>query len=174
MMMLGLYAATVPAWRQQLAAVSRLIDKAESWCTETGATPADVIDARLIADMLPFGYQVKSCVGHSIGAIEGVRAGQFSPDRSGWPDSFAGLKAKIDEADAALAALDVVEIDGLAGRDMAFVMGEMRMEYLAEDFLLSFSMPNFYFHAATAYDILRQRGVVLGKRDFLGRPRLKP
>lgn len=172
-MTIGLYAATVPAWRQQLGAMSRLLDKAESWCVENGVAAAEMIDARLIGDMLPFGYQVKSCVAHSVSALEGVRAGQFSPDMGGWPQDFAGLKAKIDGADAALAAVDAAEIDGLAGGDAAFVMGEMRMDFTAEDFLLSFSMPNFYFHATTAYDILRARGVPLSKRDFMGRPRLK-
>ena len=57
--------------------------------------------------------------------------------------------------------------------DGAFVMGEMRMDFSAEDFLLSFSMPNLYFHAATAYDILRAQGLPLGKRDFMGAPRVK-
>jgi uncharacterized protein len=56
---------------------------------------------------------------------------------------------------------------------MAFAIGETRMEFTAEDFLLSFSMPNFYFHATTAYDLLRARGIQIGKRDFLGRPRIK-
>jgi hypothetical protein len=56
---------------------------------------------------------------------------------------------------------------------MRFEMGEMRMPFTSEDFLLSFSQPNFYFHATTAYDILRWKGVKLGKRDFMGRPRLK-
>lgn len=173
MMALGLYAATVPAWLQQLGAVSHLIDKAEAWCTETGTAPADVIEARLIADMLPFGYQVKSCIGHSVDALAGVRSGVFTPDRSGWPDDFAGLKAKIAGAIEPLQAVDAAEVDGFVGRDMAFVMGDMRMDFTAQDFLLSFSMPNFYFHAATAYGLLRTRGVTLGKRDYLGRPRLK-
>ena len=48
------------------------------------------------------------------------------------------------------------------------------MNFLAEDFLLSFSQPNFYFHAATAYDVLRMKGVPVGKRDFMGRVRIQP
>lgn len=170
--MFGLYDATVPCWLQQLGAVSRLIDKAETSCGE-GFEPANVVDARLTDDMLPFGYQVKSCVGHSLGALEGVRAGRFSPDMAAWPTDCAGLKAKVDAAIAVLEKVDQAEINALTGRDMAFVMGEMRMDFTAEDFLLSFSMPNFYFHASIAYALLRARGVQLGKRDFLGRPRLK-
>lgn len=172
-MPIDLYAATVPAWRQQLSAVSRLIDKAADWCAANECSPQEMIEARLIADMLPFGYQVKSCVGHSLGALEGARAGEYHPDRGGWPQDFAGLKAKLDGADAALADVDPAEINGFVGRDMAFVMGEMRMDFATEEFLLSFSLPNFYFHATTAYALLRARGVPLGKRDFLGQPRLR-
>jgi uncharacterized protein len=169
----SLYAMTVPAWRQQLGAVSHLVGKAEIWCAENNVSHEELIGTRLVDDMAPFGYQVKSCAAHSVGAIEGVRAAVYSPDMGGWPQDLAGLKAKIDDADAALAALESAEIDALAGRDMAFVLGEMRMDFTAEDFLLSFSMPNFYFHATAAYMLLRQRGLSIGKRDFLGRPRLR-
>jgi uncharacterized protein len=56
---------------------------------------------------------------------------------------------------------------------MRFVRGEHRLDFTAENFLLSFSQPNFYFHAATSYDILRSKGVPIGKRDFTGKLRLK-
>ena len=56
---------------------------------------------------------------------------------------------------------------------MCFVFGDRRLDFTAEDLLLSFSQPNFYFHATTTYDILRWKGVPLGKRDFMGRPRTR-
>ena len=61
----------------------------------------------------------------------------------------------------------------LAGRDVAFQFGERKLPFTAEEFLMSFSLPNFFFHATTAYDILRHKGVPLGKRDFMGRLRIK-
>ena len=79
----------------------------------------------------------------------------------------------IENARAEIAALDSDEINALAGRDAAFVFGERRMEFTAKNFLLSFSMPNFYFHATTAYDILHAQGLKIGKMDFMARPRLK-
>jgi len=54
-----------------------------------------------------------------------------------------------------------------------FKLGPNSMPFVAEDFILTFSLPNFYFHATTAYDILRSKGVPLGKKDFLGRMRMK-
>ena len=110
---------------------------------------------------------------HSWGAIEGVRRGVFSPDRSSPPDSFAGLKARVAETIAHLQGIEPAELDGLIGRDMRFEIGDRSMEFAAEQFLLSFSQPNFYFHAATAYDILRSHGMQIGKRDFLGAVRIK-
>lgn len=173
-MTLSLYSAVVPNYIQILGAVKGLLDKAEAHCAEGGGCqPDDLLKARLADDMLPFGYQVKSCCAHSIGAIEGVRAGVFSPDMTPWPTTFEGLRTAVAKALAAVEALSRDEINGFVGQDMRFEMGEMKMPFTAEDFLLSFSQPNFYFHATTAYDILRWKGVKLGKRDFMGRPRLK-
>lgn len=172
-MSFSLYAATVPSCLQILNAVAGLLDKAEAFCGERGIDADEIVQARLAADMFPFAYQVKSCAVHSQGAFDGVRAGTFSPDMSPPPTDFAGLKARIAGAISAIEAIDPAEIDGLLGRDMRFAFGSGGMDFTAENFLLSFSQPNFYFHAATAYDILRWKGVSIGKRDFMGRPRLK-
>jgi uncharacterized protein len=172
-MALSLYAATIPSYRQILGSVSGLIDRAESFCADKGLAPEDLIQARLAPDMLPFAYQVKSTAVHSLGAIEGVRRGVFSPDMTPPPETFAALKARIAQTVTALEAIQPSEVDGFIGRDMQFAFGERRIDFTAEEFLLSFSQPNFYFHAATAYDILRWKSVPLGKRDFLGRLRLR-
>jgi hypothetical protein len=169
----SLYAATIPSYRQILSAVGGLLDKAESFCAEKAIAPDDIVQARLADDMLPFAYQVKSTAVHSLGAIEGVRKGVFSPDTTPPPDTFAALKTRIVETLATLEAIEPAEVDTYVGRDMRFVFGDRRLDFTAEDFLLSFSQPNFYFHAATTYDILRWKGVDLGKRDFIGRPRVK-
>jgi len=172
-MAFSLYAATVPSYRQILEAVFGLLAKAEAFCADKGIAPSDIIQARLAQDMLPFAYQVKSTVVHSLGAIEGVRKGVFSPDTTPPPDSFAALKARIGEAQSALAAIEAAEIDSFVGRDMRFAFGERHIDYLAENFLLSFSQPNFYFHATTVYGILRWKGLPIGKRDFMGKTRKK-
>jgi uncharacterized protein len=169
----SLYAATVPSYRQVLDAVSGLLRTAETFCAEKGIVPHEIIQSRLAADMQPFAYQVKSTVVHSLGAIEGVRRGTFSPDNTPPPETFAALMTRIAEALAALDAIDAAEVDSFVGRDMRFAFGDRHIDFTAEDFLLSFSQPNFYFHAATTYDILRWKGVPIGKRDFMGRLRRK-
>ena len=172
-MTLSLYDATIPSYRQIIAATVALVDKAAAHCVAKGEPDTALIEARLTPDMLPFGYQVKSVAEHSRGSIEGVRAGVYSPSMAPWPDNFAGLKAKLADADAFLAALDPAEVEGFIGQDMRFEFGERRMPFTADQFLLSFSQPNFYFHAATAYDILRAQGLAIGKRDFMGMPRIR-
>lgn len=172
-MTFSLYDAVVPSNIQILGAVDGLLGKAEAFCAERGMAESELIDARLAPDMLPFGYQVKSCAAHSVGAIEGTRAGSFSPDRAQWPTDFAGLHAVVRDATAKLEAIDRAGLDALVDADTAFVKGELNLPFTSADFLLSFSQPNFYFHATTAYAILRAQGVKLGKLDFIGRLRIK-
>lgn len=172
-MPISLHAAFVPSALQMLGTCDQLIDKAEGWCGDTGCDHQEAIGARLHADMLPFSYQVKSVAAHSAGAIDGVRKGVFSPDLSPPPTDFAGLRSAIAAARAGLDAVTEAEMEGFVGRPMRFEMGDFKLDFTAEDFLLSFSQPNLYFHAATAYNILRMRGVALGKRDFLGQLRIQ-
>ncbi|TDR46605.1 hypothetical protein DFR29_103139 [Tahibacter aquaticus] len=171
-MTFSLYAATVPSYVQMLGAMLGLIDKAEAYCAETGLAAEALLQARLAEDMRPFTYQIKSTAVHSLGAIEGVRKGSFSPDNSTPPDTFDALRTRLYETLAALQAIDPAEVNGFVGRPMQFIAGERRLDFTAENFLLSFSQPNFYFHATTAYDLLRWKGVALVKRDFMGMPRM--
>jgi uncharacterized protein len=172
-MSFSLYAATVPSYQQMLGSLSGLLEKAATYCERTGITPQALIQARLADDMHPFAYQVKSAAVHSIGAIEGVRAGVFRPDHTEPPEDLDGLNQRIRETITALEAVQREEVDNFIGRDMRFEIETRHVDFLAEEFLLSFSQPNFYFHVTTAYDILRTNGVPVGKRDFLGRWRRK-
>ena len=168
-MSISLHAALVPGWLQILGSVRGLVDKAEAHCAEHGLDPAELLQARLIDDMLPLAYQFKSCCVHSEGAIAGVRSGAFSPDMSEPPATLDAVAARVDGAIAALRALDPSELENLTGKEVSFSMqNRVLFSFTAENFLLGFSQPNLFFHAATAYDILRMKGVPIGKRDYLG------
>ena len=65
------------------------------------------------------------------------------------------------------------DLNACAGKDVIFSVGDRKIPFTAEGFLQTFSLPNFFFHATTAYDILRSKGVPLGKRDFLGKMKIK-
>ena len=131
------------------------------------------MEARLFADMAPFHFQIEAAWHHAVWGVEALRTGAFTPPALVGPVPFAALRAIIAECQAALAAFDRDEIDGCAGKELDLQIGPRRLAFMAETFLLSFSLPNFHFHAVTAYDILRSRGVPIGKRDYEGRLRTR-
>ncbi len=167
--MMTLYDAFVPSCLQLLESVSGLIKTADVYCVEQGIPPEALMGAKLAPDMFDFAYQVKSCVVHSIGAIEGVQNGSFSPDRTPSPSSFKDLRARTVEGISGLKALSTMDMEALSEKSIFFTIGDkVRWEFSGQNFLMSFSQPNFYFHATTAYDILRMKGIPLGKANYLG------
>lgn len=172
-MPITLYDATVPQFRQLLGAAKGLVDKAEAHCVAHGLTAADLIEASLIEDMGSLSYQVRQMAHHSASAMAGARAGRFAPEMGKAGDDFESLRQTVAAADAQLADLVAADVEDFIGRDVIFAGRGFEMVFRAEDFLLSFSVPNFFFHATTFYDILRHKGVAIGKRDYLGRPRFK-
>lgn len=168
-MPLSLHAAVIPSALQILGAGLGWLEKAQA----CGIAEGELVEARLVDDMLPFAYQVKSMAVHSQGAIEGVRKGVFSPDMSEPPSTIAGLREKLQGAIAFLESVTEDEMEGFFGQDMRFEFRDKKVPFTAEDFLLTFSQPNFYFHAVTAYGVLRARGVAVGKLDYLGALRIK-
>jgi len=173
-MAISLYDLTVLSYLQTLGGVAGFLDRGLAHCMDNGLDPEEIVETRLFPDMLPFRFQVQSVTHHSRGAIEGVKAGVFSPPPQIPPIGYADLQKMVAEARATLEALTPDEVNALEGRDMAFALGEHKLPFVAENFLMSFSLPNFYFHATTAYDILRMKGVPLGKRDYMGKMRMKP
>jgi hypothetical protein len=168
-----LYDATVANYLQILGAVSGVLDKSLAHFREQGVDPESVVEARLAPDMLPLRFQILSVAHHSRGAIEAAQSGLFTPPSGPADGDYASLQALVSGARDALGAIKPETVNALLGRDVTFQIGDRKLPFTAEGFLMSFSLPNFYFHATTAYDILRHKGVPLGKRDFMGRLRLK-
>lgn len=172
-MTISLDTAFVATCLQTLESISGLIATAEAHCSEKGLAAEALTEARIAPDMWPFAKQVFECGHHSARAVAGVKAGVFHPEIEPVPSDFASLRSEIDESIAALKALKPGELDAIAGQDMRFEFGTMRMNFTVEDFLFSFSLPNFYFHSTMAYAILRNQGLEIGKRNFLGQVRVK-
>jgi hypothetical protein len=173
-MALSLYDVSVASYLQTLGAVAGYLEKGLGHFKAAAINPDDVIAMRLYDDMLPFTFQIVSVCHHSRGAIAGAKAGVFTPPTVPPDPTYAKLQALVADAIAELKALSPDEVNALEGGDIVFKLGERSLPFKSvEDFLLSFSLPNFHFHATTAYDILRKEGVPLGKRDYLGGMRLK-
>ena len=123
--------------------------------------------------MLPLRFQVVSVAHHSLGAIEGLKKGVFAPPGQTEPLDYRGLQKLLADTLQGLQRLSPDEVNALSGREVVFRFRDRQIPFTAENFVLSFSLPNFYFHATTAYDLLRAKGVPLAKRDFLGQLRIK-
>ena len=172
-MAFSLYDATVANYLQILGATEALMSKSLEHFKAKGIDPSEIVETRLCSDMLPFRFQVVSLAHHSRGAMAAAQNGVFVPP-SGKPDlDYVALQGLLTEARTELAALTPETVNGLLGRDVVFKLGERTLPFNAEGFLMSFSLPNFFFHATTAYDILRHKGAPIGKRDFMGRLKLK-
>jgi hypothetical protein len=169
----SLYDLSVPTFLQTVKAVGGFLGRAVRHCAETGADPDAFVHARLFDDMAPLHFQIEAAWHHSVWGLEAAKTGVFAPPALIGPVLFADLQAMIGKAETALEALTPDEVNRWAGKDLDLQIGPRRLAFTSETLILSFSLPNFYFHAVTAYDILRTRGVPLGKRDYEGRLRTR-
>lgn len=169
----SLYDLSVPTFLQTVRAVAGFLDRAARHCAETGVDPNDFVNARLFDDMAPFHFQVEATWHHSVWGVEALKTGVFAPPPLVGPVPFADLQAMMGKAERALEAFTPDEVDSCAGKELDLQIGPRRLAFTSETFILSFSLPNFHFHAVTAYDILRSRGVPIGKRDYEGRLRTR-
>ena len=163
--------ASLETYKQILPAALQILNKAKAHFEETGTDLEDIVQARLYEDMAPFSFQVFSIVHHSVGALNALKSGEFGPPNMPENLDFAALHSLLEEAVNDLKNFTADEIDACSEQEVLFKMGSI--EWPFRSFILSFSLPNFYFHVTTMYDMLRMRGVSVGKLDFIGKMQLK-
>jgi hypothetical protein len=166
---ISFYDAGVGSYLQVLEGVEGVLEKGAEHAQTGDLDLAEVVMTRLREDMMPFHFQVVSVAHHSWGAMQGLKEGVFRPPSFELDKDYAGLQALVSEARSGLAGLNESDVEALAGKSIVFSLGKREIPFTNQNFLLSFSLPNFYFHATTTYDILRMLGVSLGKMDFLGK-----
>ena len=171
-MPLSLYDLSVASYLQTLGGVANVLAKGEQHAADSDLDLAELVNYKLRDDMLPFSFQIISVWHHSLGAIKGLKAGEFAPPPKMSGMTYQKLQELVAEATAGLEAESREEIDALADKPLVFKMGSTDIPFSTTNFILSFSLPNFYFHATTAYDVLRMHGVPLGKMDYLGALRI--
>jgi uncharacterized protein len=169
-MTISMYKASVPIFVQFLTSLSAILDKAAAYAEAKKVDPSVLLNTRLSPDMFPLVRQVRAATDHAVNACGRLAGAE--------PLSFANTEATIPELKERIAkTIDYVkgfepgQIDGSEDKQIkiTFPSGATR-EFTGLSLLLNNSLPNFYFHCTTAYDILRHCGVELGKRDFLGTP----
>jgi len=167
-MSFSMYAASIPAFTTTLGALAKILDKAAAHCEGKKIDPAALLTMRLYPDMFTFTKQVQlACdfAKNTAGRLTGEPP-KFADDEK----SFDDLKARIAKTLDYLKGFKAADIDASAEKDVTFPIGpQQTMTLKGAQYLVNVALPNFYFHATTAYDILRHGGVEIGKRDFLGR-----
>lgn len=165
-MAISMYQLTVPAFVRGLTVLADLLKKAEAHVEQHGSVPDALISARLADDMLPLSAQVQRASDTSKMSVErltGVAAPKFEDNET----SFDQLQQRIANTIAYLESVNAEQFDGSETRAVKLSFGGFP-DFTGESYLLTFALPNFYFHIATAHDILRNQGIAVGKRDYLG------
>jgi hypothetical protein len=166
-MALSMYQASVPAFLQILNALADILGKAETYAAERKIDPAVLLGWRLAPDMFALTRQVQIATDQAKGCcarLAGVEVPKYADDEA----SFADLRARIARTIDFVRGFDPSDIDGSEERDITITAGGRELRFKGQQYLIGFVLPNFYFHATTAYDILRHCGLPIGKRDFLG------
>lgn len=169
----SLYDVSVRTYLQVLGGLSTVLEKGAKHAAENDLDMKELINFRLHDDMLPFKFQVIAACHQSLGCLKGAQSGAFAPPPQIPGIDYEGLQQLVSDTIAELQALSEDEVNALANNDLIFTLGSMELPFQGKDFILSFSLPNFYFHATTTYDMLRIKGTPLGKMDFLGAVRFK-
>jgi hypothetical protein len=164
----SLYDAAVTPCVQQLGALTGIIDKAAAHCVANKIEEAVLLQDRLYPDMFCLARQIRQSadLGMNIG---GRLAGVTPPALPAVDDtSFADAKTRVEAALTFAKSLTRAQVEGAEDKTIAWTAGGNERKLKGDDYLQQFAMPNFFFFVTTAYDILRHRGVAVGKRDFLG------
>ncbi|HEY7664300.1 MAG TPA: DUF1993 domain-containing protein [Xanthobacteraceae bacterium] len=169
-MAISMYQCSVPVFVQFLSSLSAVLDKAAAFAEAKKIEPSVLLNTRLAPDMFPLVRQVRAATDHAVNAC-GRLAGVELPTFANAEASIPELKERIAKTVDFLTGLKPAQIDGSEGKEIkiTFPSGAVR-EFTGQSLLLNNSLPNFYFHCTTAYDILRHCGIELGKRDFMGTP----
>lgn len=168
-MSLSMYDASVPVFVRSLTALSTVLDKAAAYFEAKKIDPAAVLTARLAPDMFALTRQVQLACDFAKNT-SGRLAGGDLPKYEDTETSITELKARIQKTLAFITGLSKDSIDGSADRDIVVPLRAGPTTFKGKAFLLGFGLPNFFFHATTAYVILRHNGLEIGKTDFLGAP----
>ena len=167
-MALGMYAASVPVYQRQLGAVSKVLDKASAWAAAKKVDEAVLGAMRLTPDMFPLTRQVQLACSFAEDSTARLAGVELLKPRENAEKTLDELRARIATALAYIKGFKPEQVDGSEAREIVLNIAGNPLKLTGEQYLSHFVLPNFYFHSTTAYAILRQSGVDIGKRDFIG------
>lgn len=163
-----MYKASVATFQKHLHALDGILDKAEAYAATKKIDEDTLLVARLYPDMFNLKRQIQEACTFAASAMARL-AGEIPQQPVNSEKSIAELKARVASVLDSLGKVTPEKLEGAAARVISLKVGPNDMTFTGEDYLLHFALPNFYFHCATAYDILRHNGLDIGKRDFMRR-----
>lgn len=165
-MTLSMYQASVPVFTHNLKNLSAILDKAIAYAEKKKIEPSVLVNARLAPDMFPLSRQVQiasDMVKGGAARLARVEVPSYADNET----TFDELKARIAKTVAFLESLEASQINGSEDKKISLKIGGRELNFVGQAYLLSFVIPNLYFHVTTAYAILRHNGLDIGKDDFL-------
>ena len=166
-MPISMYQASIPACLQMLSSLSGVLDKAAAHAAARKIEPSVLLTARLYPDMFPLVRQIQLTA--DFAKSTAARLAGIEPPK--YPDTettFDELKARLAKTAEFLKGLKPAQIDGSEAREITLPIGGQPMTFKGQPYLVNFALPNLYFHATTAFAILRHWGIEIGKRDYIG------
>lgn len=163
----SMYRFSVPVFQRGLANLSTYLDKIEAYATEKGTDPNELVGARLFDDMLPLSGQFQRASDSAkitIVRLTGIDAPRFEDNET----TVAELRERLKKTQDFLGTITPEMMEGSESREVTISPGGTKVILTGEDLLASFALPNFFFHVTTAHDILRSRGLPVGKTTYLG------
>ncbi|MET0867543.1 MAG: DUF1993 domain-containing protein [Pseudorhodoplanes sp.] len=165
-MPISMYQASVPVFVDGLTTLTYLLQKGEAHAREAGVDPADIVEARLAPDMLTLAGQIQRASDTSKLSLERL-TGVPAPKLEDNEKTFADLYVRIDRTVAYLKNFADGQLEGSETKAIELKLRDFSPSFTGASYLLTFALPNFFFHVTTAYDVLRHKGVKVGKQDYL-------
>jgi len=166
-MTFSIYDASIPAYKQGLTTMSHLLDKLEEHAKAKNIPAENFLNAKLAIDMFDFKRQIQIACDFAKAGCSRL-SGQEPPSHPDTETTVAELQARIKKVQALLETIKPEQLKGAEERVIKFATPHMSFEFTGTRFVTHWSLPNYYFHITTAYNILRHNGVEIGKKDFLG------
>ena len=171
-MSISMCQSSAPVFIRMLKNLSAILDKAQAHADAKKFDSAVYLQARLAPDMRPLAKQMQIACDAAKGCMARL-AGVEIPKHPDTEQTLAELKARIATVTDYVKSFKPEQIDGTEAKEIVLKLGpqqDLILNFTGLAFLQAFSMGNFYFHVTTAYALLRQQGVALGKMDYLGQP----
>ena len=167
-MSFSVYDACIPSMIRFLENLAKILDKAVAQANARNMPLSELLEARLAPDMHPFPRQIQ--IASDVAKMAGRLAGMEPPSFPDTEATFPELQARIAKTIDYLKSVPRETFDGADARTITLKFPQGEMSFVGRDFITNFALSNFFFHVTTAYDILRHKGIEIGKRDFLGEP----